>query len=185
MIAPVHPPSDTDDPLATRLFGVMIRLMKSGQPQVMSIAAEFELTMSQLRMLFVLDHASHDLAVNELAERVALSMAAAGRAVDALHRSGLVSRREDDSDRRIKRLALTAKGRDAIRQIHVARLDYAHRFVADLNANERERLSGAIETLAELTELHPLSEPDALCAHPPAGGDPDHPTTTTAAESTP
>ena len=104
------------DPLAVALIMAIVPLIKDSQTEVMTVTAEFDLTMSQLRMLFVLDKARADLAVNEVADQVSLSMAAAGRAVDGLVRGGLLSRREDPLDRRIKRIGLTEAGKRADRK---------------------------------------------------------------------
>jgi len=129
-------------------------LMKGSQAEVMSATAEFELTMTQLRMLFVLEHAGQDMAVNELAEQVGVSMAATGRAVDIVVRTGLLSRREDESDRRIKRIGLTESGRAAIVQIGQARRRAVETFVAKLDAGERAALDAAVATLGALTSRH-------------------------------
>lgn len=129
-------------------------LIKGSQAEVMSATVEFELSMTQLRMLFVLEHAGCDMAVNELAEQVGLSMAATGRAVDIVVRTGLLSRREDESDRRIKRIGLTESGRAAIVQIGQARRRAVEAFVARLDAGERAALDAAVATLGALTSLH-------------------------------
>jgi DNA-binding MarR family transcriptional regulator len=143
-------PADMD-PLAADLIAAISPLIKDSQSEVMAITAEFDLSLSQLRILFVLSNTAGDLAVNELAERVGLSMAAAGRAADALVRSGLLSRREDALDRRIKRIGLTAAGEQAIEQIGAARRLAAERFTKTLTATERADLAGAVATLAALT----------------------------------
>lgn len=142
------------DPLIAALVVAILPLIKDSQTEVMTITAEFDLNISQLRMLFVLDKARADLAVNELADQVSLSMAAAGRAVDALVRSGLLSRREDPVDRRIKRIALTAAGKRAIEQIGAARLHSVERFVDALSKTERAALAAAVATLGALTRKH-------------------------------
>ena len=142
------------DPLAVALIMAVVPLIKDSQTEVMAVTAEFDLTMSQLRMLFVLDKARADLAVNEVADQVALSMAAAGRAVDGLVRGGLLSRREDSLDRRIKRIGLTDAGKRAIEQIGVARRHSVERFVDALNKTERAALAAAVATLGELTRKH-------------------------------
>lgn len=142
------------DPLAIGLLNAIVPLIKGSQPEVMAATEAFELTLSQMRMLFVLDHADTDLAVNELAERVSLSMAAAGRAADALVRSGLLSRREDELDRRVKRITLTAAGRAAIETIGAARRQATERFVRALNDDERAELELAVKTLSRLTHAH-------------------------------
>jgi DNA-binding MarR family transcriptional regulator len=142
------------DPLGVALIMAIIPLIKDSQTEVMTVTAEFDLTMSQLRMLFVLDKARADLAVNEVADQVSLSMAAAGRAVDGLVRGGLLSRREDPIDRRIKRIGLTDAGKRAIEQIGAARRHSVERFVDALNKTERAALAAAVATLGELTRKH-------------------------------
>ncbi len=129
-------------------------LMKGSQAEVMAATTQFNLTLTQLRMMFVLEKAGQDLAVNELAESVALSVAAAGRAVDAMVRVGLLSRREDEIDRRIKRIALTAAGHRAIVKIGLARSRAVATFVNKLDAQERAALDAAVATLGALTSAH-------------------------------
>jgi len=151
------------DPLVVALIMAVAPLIKDSQTEVMTITAELDLTLSQLRMLFALDRARTDLAVNELADQVSLSMAAAGRAVDGLVRGGLLSRREDPLDRRIKRIGLTAAGKRAIDQIGAARRHSVERFVDALNETERAALTAAVATLGALTRKHfPAMFPDLL-----------------------
>lgn len=146
-------PSDMD-PLAAELILAILPLLKDSQTEVVTATAEFDLTFSQLRMLFVLDKAQADLAINELADRVSLSMAAAGRAADGMVRGGLLSRREDPVDRRIKRIGLTPAGTQAIEKIGAARRFSAERFVNALDATERAALATALATLGALTRTH-------------------------------
>jgi DNA-binding MarR family transcriptional regulator len=142
------------DSLAHRLIAAIMPLMKGSQAEVMAATAEFDLTLTQLRMMFVLERAGQDLAVNQLAESVALSVAAAGRAVDAMVRVGLLSRREDDIDRRIKRIALTTAGHKAIARIGLARSRAVASFVGKLDAKECAALDAAVVTLGALTSAH-------------------------------
>jgi DNA-binding MarR family transcriptional regulator len=150
------------DPLATRFFEVLVRMVKGSQHQAMAITADYDLTLTQLRLLHVLDHAAQALPVSALGDAVELSVAATGRAVDALHRSGLVSRTEDQADRRIKRIALSDAGIDALDRITRARFSAVSDFVDALNADERAALDGAVGTLAELASRH-LPAPPAGC----------------------
>jgi hypothetical protein len=50
----MRPSKSTEQSLSQRLIAAIMPLMKGSQAEVMSATAEFELTMSQLRMLFVL-----------------------------------------------------------------------------------------------------------------------------------
>lgn len=141
-------------PLAAELMGVLMPLIKDSQAGVAAVMAGFDLTFSQLRMLWILDHSGADLAVNELAEQVSLSLPAAGRAVDGMVRVGLLTRREDDVDRRIKRIGLAEPGREALEKIGRARGQSADRFVQALTEKERTALAGALATLGTLTRKH-------------------------------
>src|SRR5829696_1715777 len=79
-------------------------VMKGDQGELFEIVAELDLTMPQMRGMLVLSAASKQgLPLTELAPRMGLSVAAAGRAVDGLVRNDLVSRTEDTADRRVKR----------------------------------------------------------------------------------
>jgi len=138
--------------LTENLHGFVGYLMKTTQQGVFELAAELDLTMSQLRALFELSLCDHDLALGELADQVGLSVAATGRLVDALVGEGLVSRREDLEDRRVKRLALTAHGEETIARLATARLEGLRRFVETLDDGAREDLSRALAATPTLTD---------------------------------
>jgi len=133
--------------LAGDLMQFFGRVMKGDQGELFALIAELDLTMPQMRGMFVLDSADHGLALTELAPTMGLSIAAAGRAVDGLVRNGLVSRTEDPVDRRIKRLALTDDGRAALQRISEARLVGLRRFAETLGETEREALAKALRAV--------------------------------------
>jgi DNA-binding MarR family transcriptional regulator len=137
----------TTGQLAQDLQRFFARVMKGDQGELFALIAELELTMAQMRGLFVLDMADHAQALTELAPQMGLSVAAAGRAVDGLVRHGFVSRSEDPLDRRIKRLALTADGRAALERINEARLVGLRRFAATLGDAERDALAEALASI--------------------------------------
>jgi DNA-binding MarR family transcriptional regulator len=141
------PPTVTSAELAAELVQFLGGVMKNAQSEVFRLVGDLDLTMTQLKMLHILDGVDHEPTPSELAEIVGLSPAAAGRAVDAMTRSGLVSRREDDADRRVKRLALTADGRTAVDRIHAARLQGVSRVVETLDPAQRGALSAALAPL--------------------------------------
>src|SRR6187402_4007894 len=153
-------------PLAAELMGVLMPLIKDSQAGVAAVMAGFDLTFSQLRMLWILDHAGSDLAVNELAEQVSLSLPAAGRAVDGMVRIGLLTRREDEVDRRIKRIGLAEPGRETLEKIGRARGQSADRFVEALSKEEQAALAGALATLGALTRKHFAAPTGASCSPP-------------------
>jgi DNA-binding MarR family transcriptional regulator len=83
-----------------------------------------------------------------------LSVAATGRAVDVLVRHGLVVRREDPVDRRIKRIGLTDAGRETISRLNAARRDGLRQFVSTLSDEERERFTRALAPILDRPDVH-------------------------------
>jgi DNA-binding MarR family transcriptional regulator len=108
---------------------------------------ELDLSLSQVKMLFVLAHAAEPLAINALAERVRLSFAAAGRVVDALVTAGLAERHESPADRRVKLVTVTAAGRTATDAHIDAHKAVMRDHVARLTAAEADRLAAALHPL--------------------------------------
>lgn len=133
--------------LAEHLQRFFHRAMKGDQGELLALVAELDLTMPQIRAMFVLDNSDRALALTELAPQMGLSVAAAGRAVDGLVRGGLISRTEDAVDRRVKRLALTDDGRGALARLTEARLLGLRRFAETLGDAERETLGRALEAV--------------------------------------
>ena len=76
----------------------------------------------------------------ELAEAVGISEASISRAVDGLLERGYVTRAEDPADRRVRRIAITAEGEEAVGRIVSARMEGLREFSESLSAAER-RLS--------------------------------------------
>ncbi|HWH92884.1 MAG TPA: MarR family transcriptional regulator [Baekduia sp.] len=145
--------------LARLLARFLMSTMKTAQGEVFKLVAELDLSMTQLKILHTLDSDAREFTPSELAQVVGLSPAATGRAVDALARARLVSRREDDADRRVKRLALTPTGAAAVARITQARLEGLARSINGLDAEQREALAAA---LAPLLPDSPLPDSCAL-----------------------
>ena len=66
------------------------------------------ITRSQWQTLFMLNHGD-GLTQTELAERLVMARSPLGKIIDCLEKDGLVERREDNEDRRVKRVFLTAR----------------------------------------------------------------------------
>ena len=68
-------------------------------------------------------------------------------------RKKLVTRVEDPDDRRVKRLALTAKGQRLADRIISARLASLEEFTGSLEADERRKLESALDALMKRPEV--------------------------------
>ena len=115
--------------------------------------AATDMTLSQLRMMMVLYRCDHDLSVNELADAIGLSLAATGRGADRLVALDLVVRREDETDRRVKRLSLSDEGRELIvSQFRMRDEDLASTVAEipdDIRGDLQSALTSALESLPD------------------------------------
>ena len=94
-----------------------------------------------------------------LAERLAVPASRMVALVDHLEDAGLVERRADPEDRRVRGLHLTRKGRGALERASKIAIDYETRLCAGINREERERLIDLLQKLQEtqtaLRGVHP------------------------------
>ena len=155
MVASMQESAVSTEQLTDELLAFLARVHKTTQTPVFQLAGDLELTLSQLRALFVLAHCDHEPALTELAGAIGLSAAAAGRAIDALVRAEIVSRREDPLDRRVKRLALTPHGEELLERIADARREGLREFVDRLDDAAREALSHALHLIPADAGLAP------------------------------
>lgn len=139
--------------LARDLFAVVTYLLKASSQDVFSALGELDLSLTQVKLLHVLD-AEPSGSLKHVGSCVGLSLPAASRAIEALHQRGLVERQEGEHDRRLKRVEVTEAGRQVVRRLNEARLAYLEQFAEDLTESERNRLVGA---LAPLLEREPIS----------------------------
>jgi DNA-binding MarR family transcriptional regulator len=136
----------TSEQLADALMTFFVQL-KHSERELFAVIAELELTMPQIRAMFVLNAGDCGLPLTELAPQIGLSVAAAGRAIDGLVRKGLVARAEDPDDRRVKRLSVTDAGQAAIVRIAEARREGFRRFAETLGEHQRALLANALATV--------------------------------------
>jgi DNA-binding MarR family transcriptional regulator len=150
MIAAVKPiASSSVESVTDVVMDFLSHLKKSGEAHILGVAAELDLSFSQLRATFVLADCLEELAVHELAARLGSSMATAGRAVQALTRAGLVARREDEQDRRVKRVRLTQAGHDLVAGFVHAHREAVRECLESLDDHERERIAQALAPILE------------------------------------
>ncbi|QHN19664.1 MarR family transcriptional regulator [Gordonia amarae] len=121
------------------------RFLSAAKTNATDFLADSELTLSQLKVLFTLGHHDGPMSVNEIAERIHLSLAATGRTVDKLVGATLVDRREDQADRRVKRISLTSAGQRFIDSERAVKDDTVARFVSTLPADVGEQLRAALD----------------------------------------
>lgn len=144
--------------LASDLYALVVFLHKNCNSDLFEAMGLLELGMTQIKLLHQLEDATRELTLKEAAELVHLSLPAASRTVDDLVRRGMVTRHEDEEDRRMKRVSLTDRGRAVIRELNAARLSGLEQFAHTLTDDERRALAGALAQL--------LRRPDVAVCRP-------------------
>ncbi|HWI74964.1 MAG TPA: MarR family transcriptional regulator [Baekduia sp.] len=124
-------------------------ILKGSTRDLYKLLAELDLSMTQLKLLHILVECETEISVKELAEALSMSLPNASRTVDGLLQRGLVERREDEHDRRVKRLQATDKARDLIDRVDTARLHGLEAWAAELSPVQRQTLLDALSTLPE------------------------------------
>lgn len=133
--------------LAAQLLGLWRSALSSNSVGAYAIFEQLDLTLTQVKALCALS--GEELTVKELAERLGLSLPGTSRAVDALVERGLIGRREDPTDRRMKRLRCTDTGREALERLDEARLAGLEQFTAKLPPAQVELLCAALRPILE------------------------------------
>ena len=127
---------------------IVTHLNGTAQPDMFRVLSELELSFTQMKVLFALDRGG-ELAVKDIAEQLAMSLAAMSRSVDGLVQLGYVGRRESDSDRRSRLVALLPPGREALGRVLAAREAAVIAFTASLPDYERNGLRDALLPIAQ------------------------------------
>lgn len=153
MTTPAHPHTAGEAGLATDLYALVVHLHKNCNSDLFEAIGAVELTLTQIKLLHHLEAQPRELTLKQAAEAVRVSLPAASRMVDDLVRRGFAQRREDEDDRRMKRVCLTDGGRTVIRRINAARLNRLDQFTQTLTETERRSLGQALAHLLERPEI--------------------------------
>jgi DNA-binding MarR family transcriptional regulator len=97
------------------------------------------------------------------------SVSATGRMLDQLVKRGLVSRRENEGDRRQKLVAITEGGRTLLAAVERRRVDAQLAIMQNLSAEERAEVMRAMTLLAEAGERRLDERANGLSGPRPAG----------------
>ncbi len=144
-------PAATSADVAHDLLCVVGHFMRESTPQFFRTLSELDLSLTQVKMLHQLEAPDSDVPLTELAELLSLSLPAVSRAIEALQQRGYVARREDDRDRRVKRVRITPAGRRVLERLTRIRLKMLERFTSTLSEDERADLVRALAPLVEKT----------------------------------
>ena len=135
------------------MYTLFAYLFSRSTPDFFRALSEADVTLTQVKLLHVLDRPDADHALKDLAEEMSFSLAGASRSIDALHQRGLVERREDEHDRRVKRVRITPEGQELLRNLNEMRVALLQQFVDDIPADQRRALLDALSPIVEREEI--------------------------------
>ncbi len=144
------------------MYALAAYMMRSANVSQFDVVGELELSLTQIKALHVLESDGRERSVKGIADALGVSLAAMSRAVDALFERGLVTREEDPSDRRMKRVRLTEAGREVPRALTAGRLSALHGLISSLDDEQAAALSHALELILaarpEIAALRPAEK---------------------------
>jgi len=141
---------------AARLSALMRHAFLYDRGNQLRVIEESGLSMTQCKALLELGgigDSSDPRQVSDLAETFGVSVPSMSRAVDALVKKKLVTRLEDPDDRRVRRVAITEKGKKLVDTLLVVRQAGMEAFAASLSAAQRRKLDAAIDSLMDREDI--------------------------------
>ena len=141
---------------AARLTALMHHVFLYDRGNQLRVIEETGLSITQCKVLLELGGLGHEAQawqVSDLAELFGVSVPAMSRAVDALVKAKLATRVEDPDDRRVRRVKITARGKDIVATLVTVRMTGIESFVATLSAAQRRKLDAAVEALMDRDDL--------------------------------
>jgi len=141
---------------AARLSALLRHVFLYDRGNQLRMIEDSGLSMTQCKALLELGgigQGTEPRQVNELAEAFGVSAPSMSRAVDALVNAGLATRVEDRNDRRVRRVAITAKGKELVDTLLVVRKAGLEAFAESLSAAQRRKLDAAIDSLMDRDDI--------------------------------
>lgn len=148
----VSSPSSTTKAVAEDFIAVVTRVMKSSSAPMVAFAEQYDLSFTQLKLMFALSNLDQPQPIGHLAELTGSSLPSTGRAVDGLVRHGLATRTEDPLDRRVKRIGPTELGAQSMNAIYETRVSTLSEILDRLSGDQVDALASALEPLRETDE---------------------------------
>ncbi len=114
-------------------------------------AREAGLSMAQFGVLHMV-YRNNGQAISSLGEDLGVTSAAASQMIERLVQQGLLERCEDPRDRRVRQVALTARGRELVEHSTQARRSWTEGLTRVLSPEEQKQIAAALHRLAEAAE---------------------------------
>jgi DNA-binding MarR family transcriptional regulator len=120
------------------------------------LVEEFGTTLPRFDLLAALERHADGLTMGELSSSLLVSNGNVTSIVERLVEEGLVERRQSASDRRVLRVALTARGRRQFRSMAAVHEGWVDSMMADLDTRDIEALLSGLQRLRLSVENNPI-----------------------------
>lgn len=131
------------------LLGDLARAYLMARRRFDKAMSEQGASLAQTKMLISILAENGTICASDLAERFGVTPRTITEAVDVLEREGLVRRTADPTDRRVKRLSLTAAGEQAVGATEPLRRALTSQILAELDGEERQTLQRLLRKLLQ------------------------------------
>jgi len=151
-LAYVQATSVSSDQLAEQLLVFWRHIGGRGNREFFALIEELDLSLPQMKLLDGIAAHEDEPSVKEISAQAGCSLPNASRTIDVLLRRGWLERREDEHDRRVRRVRLTPAGREVIERMNSVRRQHLAQFAAELSDEQRTRLFEALYVVPALAE---------------------------------
>ena len=138
-------------PEAIHTWSIMLKALRAIRHFALPPILKEGLGDSDFRVLDVLLHKG-PMPVNAIGPKVDLNPGSVSVAVDRLYKKGLVSREESDSDRRVRTVSLTAKGRRVFVPIFREHAALIKRAFQDVSPEEQRQMEKVLKKIGRRAE---------------------------------
>lgn len=142
---------------AARMTALLRHLFLYDRGNQLRVIEETGLSMTQVKALLELGGLghleTHSWHVSDLAELFGASVPSMSRALDGLVKAKMATRVEDPGDRRVRRVTITAKGKELVDRLVTVRQAGIESFVATLTPTQRRKLDAAVESLMDREDI--------------------------------
>jgi len=141
---------------AARLTALLRHLFLYDRGNQLRVIEDSGLSMTQSKALLELGglgQGTGSWQVSDLAAVFGTSVPSMSRAVDALVKKGLATRVEDPDDRRVRRVEITAAGKEFVETLVAIRRTGMEAFASTLSAAQRRKLDVAVDSLMDREDI--------------------------------
>jgi DNA-binding MarR family transcriptional regulator len=141
---------------AARIAALLRHLFLYDRGNQLRVIEDSGLSMTQCKALLELGGLGQGTGrwqVSDLAAVFGVSVPSMSRAVDCLVKKGLATRVEDPDDRRVRRVEITAAGKDLVETLVAIRRSGMEAFAATLSAAQRRKLDAAVDSLMDREDI--------------------------------